>query len=227
MYASAKHNKVYPAPRYLDDPTKQICGTIVLCGSTAILVEAKLATCRADVRYSGKYATMRKFLEDRLVCGTDRKVGVAQLLNALNNITGLPHSALPEWLRGIKKFIPVIVTKDDIGSTWVINAYLQTRFKQEKKKYKGYTVTPIVSMSVSTLERSMKALSELPFETILEDRIRGDKQLTRPFEGASKYVQRGVAGKLNVHMEILTKLSNEVIEEFQITDPISPEKLAG
>jgi hypothetical protein len=227
MYASAKHNKVYPAPKYADDPTRQICDTIIVCGSTAILVEAKLATCRADVRYSGDYTKMRKFLEDRLVCGTDRKVGVAQLLNALDNITTLPPSALPEWLRGIRKFIPVIVTKDDVGSTWVINAYLQKRFKQEKKKYKGYTVTPIVSMSISTLERSMKALSELPFEIILEDRIRGDKQLTRPFEAASKYVQRGVAGKLDVHMDVLTKLSTEVIEEFQITDPVPPGKLVG
>lgn len=109
----------------------------------------------------------------------------------------------------------------------MINSYLQKRFKEEKKKYKGYTVTPIVSMSISTLERSMKAVSELPFETILEDRIREDKQLGRPFEAASKYVQRGVAGKLSAHMDILTKLMNEVVEEFQVTDPVPPAGLVG
>jgi hypothetical protein len=65
----------------------------------------------------------------------------------------------------------------------------------------------------------MKALSELPFETILEDRIQEDKELTRPFEAASKYVQRGVAGKLSVHMDILEKLSEEVIKKYDITDP--------
>jgi hypothetical protein len=59
----------------------------------------------------------------------------------------------------------------------------------------------------------MKALTELPFETILEDRMHEDKQLTRPFEAASKYVQRGVAGKLSVHMEVLQKLSDEVIKK--------------
>ena len=218
-YASTEHNKVYSIPKYEDDPKKQICDIIIVCGSTAILIEAKLATCRADVRYSGDYKKMRKFIEDRLVCGTDRQVGVSQLENALNNITGSPASALPEWLRSIRKFIPVIVTKDDIGSSWVMNAYLQKRFKQQKKKYKGYTVTPVVSMSISTLERSMKALTELSFETILEDRMHEDKQLTRPFEAASKYVQRGVAGKLSVHMEVLQKLSDEVIKKYEVTDP--------
>jgi len=218
-YASTEHNKVYSITKYEDDPKKQICDIIIVCGSTAILIEAKLATCRADVRYSGDYKKMRKFIEDRLVCGTDRQVGVSQLVNALNNITGSPASALPEWLRSIRKFIPVIVTKDDIGSSWVMNAYLQKRFKQQKKKYKGYTVTPVVSMSISTLERSMKALTELSFETILEDRMHEDKQLTRPFEAASKYVQRGVAGKLSVHMEVLQKLSDEVIKKYEVKDP--------
>jgi hypothetical protein len=156
-YASKKYNKVYPLPKYEDDPTKQICDVIIVCGSTAVLIEAKLATCRADIRYSGDYKKMRRFIEDRLVCGTDRQVGVSQLVNALNNITSLPQSSLPGWLRNIRKFVPLIITKDDIGSSWVINGYLQKRFKEEKRKYKGYTVTPIVSMSISTLERSMKA----------------------------------------------------------------------
>ena len=52
-YASQKQNTVYSAPKYADDPTKQICDAIIVCGSTAILVEAKLATCRTDIRYSG------------------------------------------------------------------------------------------------------------------------------------------------------------------------------
>ena len=101
----------------------------------------------------------------------------------------------------------------------MINAYLNKRFKDQLKKHKKYTITPLVSMSVSTLERSMRALSELPFETILEDRIKEDRNLGRPFEAASQYVQRGVAGKLSVHMEILTGLKNDVIADFGMTDP--------
>jgi hypothetical protein len=218
-YASSGVNKFYPAPRYEDGSNEQICDAIIICGSTAILIEAKLATCRADVRYSGDYKKMRRFLEDRLVCGTDRRVGVAQLLHALGNIAGTRASSLPPWLSTIRKFIPVIVTKDDIGSSWVANGYLNKRFKQEKRKYKHYTVTPLVSLSVSTLERLMKTLEKLPFSDVLEGRIQEDKQLNRPFEAASKYAQSGVPGRLTVHMKILEELLAEVAADFEISDP--------
>ena len=80
----------------------------------------------------------------------------------------------------------------DIGSSWVVNGYLNKRLKQEKKKYKHYTVTPLVSLSVSTLERLIKTLEELPFSDVLEERIQEDKQLNRPFEAASAYAQSGL-----------------------------------
>jgi hypothetical protein len=164
---------------------------------------------------------MRQFIEERLVCGTDRRVGVAQLVHALNNITTLPASALPPWMANVKKFIPVIVTKDDIGSSWVVNAYLNKRFKQEKKKYKHYTVTPLVSLSVSTLERLITTLEELPLGDVLEGRMREDKQLTRPFEAASKYARSGIPGRLTAHMKILEELLEKVTGDFGLSDPPS------
>jgi len=218
-YSSSSLNMVYPAPKYADDPSQQICDAIVVCGSTAILIEAKLATVRADVRYSGDYKKIKAFLEGRLVCGTDRRVGVAQLVHALDKITSVPPSALPPWLAGIRKFIPVIITKDDIGSSWLVNAYLNKRFRQKAKRHKKYTITPLISLSVSTLERLMKTLTELPFADILEGRIREDKKLTRPFEAAGKYAQSGIPGRLSVHMEILHKLMDRMTADFGLTDP--------
>jgi hypothetical protein len=91
-----------------------------MCDDTAILIEAKLATCPTKVRYSGDYKKVRQFLEDKLVVGTDRKVGIAQLAKAIYNITSLPQEQLPEYLRGVKKFIPFIITRDDIGSVWLV-----------------------------------------------------------------------------------------------------------
>jgi hypothetical protein len=224
-YASSEMNKFYPAPRYEDGSNEQICDAIIICGSTAILIESKLATCRADVRYSGDYKKMRQFLEDRLVSGTDRRVGIGQLVRALDNITGARLTSLPPWLSSIKKFIPVIVTKDDIGSSWVVNGYLNKRFKQEKKKYKHYIVTPLVSLSISTLERLMKTLEELPFSAVLEGRIQEDKELNRPFEAASKYAQSGIPGRLTAHMKILEELLANVAADFEISDP--PSAVAG
>ena len=111
---------------------------------------------------------------------------------------------------------------DRIGASCAVadvNAYLNKRFRQEAKRHKKYTITPLVSLSVSTLERLMKALTELPFANILEGRIREDKKLTRPFEAASKYAQSGIPGRLSVHMEILHKLMDRMTADFGLTDP--------
>lgn len=63
--------------------------------SVARLIEAKLATVRADVRCSGDYKKMKEFLEDNLVCGTDRRVGVAQLVHVHDKITARLHRLFP------------------------------------------------------------------------------------------------------------------------------------
>ena len=52
-YAASGKNTFYSAPRYEDGSNEQICDAIIVRGSTAILIESKLATCRADIRYSG------------------------------------------------------------------------------------------------------------------------------------------------------------------------------
>jgi len=67
----------------------------------------------------------------------------------------------------------------------------------------------------------MKTLEELPFEDVLEGRMREDKQLTRPFEAASKYAQSGIPGRLTFHMKVLDELLEKVTAEFGLSDPPS------
>lgn len=124
-YADPTLNVLHSGPLYVSS-TDQICDSIIICGDTAVLIEAKLATCKASVRYSGDYLRVTEYLEDRLVTGA----GVCQLLSAVKTIGGSPEK-LPDWLKGIKKIIPVIITKDDVGSSWVVNAYLSRRFKDQ------------------------------------------------------------------------------------------------
>jgi hypothetical protein len=145
---------------------------------------------------------------------------VSQLVNAVEKLTTLPPSALPPYLRTVRKFVPLIITKDEIGSSWVINSYLNARFAQKlnRRKCKRYTITPLVSMSASTLERSLAALKKHAFSDILEDRIRSDRKLGRPFEAASSYVPAGPARGAFKHTEIMEALSNELISDFGITE---------
>jgi len=64
-YAAPALHKLYPSPTYVNS-TDQICDQIIICGNTAVLIEAKLATCTAADRYSGDYEKVRDYLEDKL-----------------------------------------------------------------------------------------------------------------------------------------------------------------
>lgn len=220
-YADKSKNDHYPDPHYLKDKdSKAICDMIIMCGSTAVLIEAKAATCAARVRYSGDYKLVREYMDKRFVEGTDRPVGVSQLLTAIDNIGTMPKENLPEWLRGVKKIIPVIVTKDDIGSSWMTNAYLNTRFQEKlnRLKYKKLKITPLVSMNVASLERAVAAMQEIALSDIMEDRIREDRKLSRPFEAASSWVPRGTPRRMYKHIEIMKELGAEMQADFGMVE---------
>jgi hypothetical protein len=219
-YASKKFNAVYSSPRYEDDPQKEICDTIVICGSTAILIEAKLGTCATATRYSGDYKKMCRYLEDKLVVGGKKAAAVKQLLNTISKLTTSTPSVLPPWLRNIRKFIPLVITRDEIGSCWAINGYLNERFEKQlnRKAYRSYTITPLVSMSVSTLERCVRNMKVMPFAKILEDRVKGNRDLLRPFEAASNFVGRGTATGLNEHIKLLHQVTEGIVKDFGMTE---------
>jgi SEC-C motif len=212
-YADKNKNAHYPSPRYLNHKeSRAICDMIVMCGSTAVLIEAKAATCAASVRYSGDHKLVREYMDKRFVEGTDRPVGVSQLLTAIDKIGTMPKDNLPEWLRGIKKIIPLIITKDDIGSSWMTNAYLNARFEEKlnRLKYGKFEITPLVSMNVASLERAVAAMREMAFSDIVEDRIHQDPKLGRPFEAASSWVPRGTPRKIDRHLEVMKELAAEM-----------------
>jgi hypothetical protein len=223
-YAIPAFNTIHVAPSYVDDPSKEICDVIVKCGTTAVLIEAKLATCPSKTRYSGNFQKMRDFLELKLVDG----VGVEQLANAVVNITTDPEKTndsipeIPAWLSNVKTIMPVIVTRDDIGSSWAVNGYLNNRFEQNllgRKRHKKISVAPLLSLSVGTLEKLMDILSKMSLDTVLEQRIKKNPTLTWPFDAASKYVHRGMPRNTPKHMEILHEIEALTIKDFGVTDP--------
>ena len=222
-YASKAKNAFFRAPKLMDGTNQPLCDAVVICGRTAVLIEAKLATCPANVRYSVDYQKIRNFLEDRLVVGTNRRVGVSQLQAAFDAVATKPQSALPECLRGVKTFIPLIITRDDIGSSWMTNAYLKGRFRAglKRKAWKRFKILPLLSMSISTLERALGALANTSLSDILEDRLQGDPSLGRPFEAASRYTPRGTPINLYKHHEIAEAFMKEMIGEFGMVEEAS------
>jgi hypothetical protein len=213
IYAAPALHKVYPSPKYVNG-SDQICDQIVICGDTAVLIEAKLATCAAADRHSGNYEKIKLYLEEKLVTK-----GVNQLLNAVKRL-GAKGADVPDYLMGINKIIPAIITRDDVGGCWGVNAYLNKRFKDQlrTKSHKGIVVTPLVSMNISCLERVMWVLQEKAFADVLEERIEADPTLRQPFDAAAKYVQQGAAPKLHAHVEAYRELADRLIIDFGVKE---------
>jgi hypothetical protein len=130
-------------------------------------------------------------------------------------------------LEKIDTIMPVIVTRDEIGSSWSVNAYLNNRFSERllgKKRPKRITVAPLLSISVGTLEKLMGALSKMSLDVVLEDRIKRSPTLIWPFDAASRYVGRGMHRHTPKHMEMLHDIMDKTIKDFGITDPAVLDK---
>ena len=209
MYAAPALHKAHPSPRYMNS-TDQISDQIIVCGDIAVLIEAKLATCTAADRYSGDYGKIKAYLEEKLVTK-----GVGQLLNAVRRI-GAKGADVPEYLKDVKKVIPVIITRDDFGGCWGVNAYLNKRFKDQvtTESHNGIDVSPLVSMNISCLERMMWVLEKKAFADVMEERIETDPTLRQPFDAAVKYVQHGAAPNLHEHVDAYQELTEHLIADF-------------
>lgn len=209
-YTAPALHKLYPNPTYVNS-TDQICDQIVTCGNTAVLIETKLATCAAADRYSGDYKRIRDYLEDKLVTSK----GVGQLLSAVKRL-GTKSAEVPDYFKRIEKIIPVIITRDDYGGCWGVNAYLNKRFKDQlsNKSHRGIKVTPLVCTNISCLERMTWVLQEKALADVMEERIKTDPTLQQPFDAAVKYVHHGAAPKLHAHVEAYKELTERLILDF-------------
>lgn len=218
-YSNGQINVFHASPVYANED-KPICDAVVVCGTTAVLIEAKLGTCPAKVRYAGDYQAMQAYLEQKLVAGTDRPVGVAQLLVAVRRLTLGPAESIPANLRGIKKFIPLIITKDEIASSWVINNYVNQRFQEQMMPEWAtqHAITSLVTMSISSLERLMHALSSNALSDVLEQRIAENPELNLAFESACKHIPAGATIGMWKHVEIMKGLSEEIIKDFGMVE---------
>jgi len=222
-YASPTFHALHSNPKYVGSED-EICDQIVICGNTVILVEAKLATLTAADRVSADYQRIRRYLEDKLV----EKKGVNQLLNAVKRISAKSDEA-PEYLKDIKRIIPVIITRDEVGSCWGVNAYLNKRFKDQlsPKSHKHIIVTPLVCLSISSLERMAWVLQEKSLADVLQERIRADTTLRQPFDAASPYAKEGIPQKLHAHVDAYKELTEKLIKDFDIKEEQVPEPPAG
>jgi hypothetical protein len=110
-----------------------------------------------NVRLSVDARVPREQVGDRRHESSSRKA--ARYESAIDNHKG--QNSASSLSSEHSQVIPLVLARDEIGSCWAINSYLDARFEDEikavRKSAKGYTIAPLVSMNVSTLERCVRS----------------------------------------------------------------------
>jgi len=174
MAVDGRSNILYRKPVFDSRPNEEVCDAILICGESAAFIEFKGATFTARAKYGNDHALLRSDLERKLVSPS----GVAQLVRSIQATCSRtdPEPIRELDLRGVTTVFPVIVTRDEIGSTVGINAFLNIRFQElfDRKLRKGMlkTITPLFCLSSSDIERLTNYLAETPMTDILNAHYR-------------------------------------------------------
>ena len=177
-------NRLYPNPRYADNPGQQVCDAILICDRTAILIEIKGNIITSEGKYSGNIESLRTELERKYVGTQKNKKGVLQLIAAIQ------ATCSNEYLRHIEgvdlahivTVIPLLITRDDLGGYMGVNAYLNARYKELlARPHYSKSVTSLLCLCADTIEKLSPYLSDTALSEFLSWRLRSDKQLRAPF----------------------------------------------
>lgn len=177
-------NRFYPNPVYLDGAEEQVCDGIIVSGDTAILMEYKGSTFTARGKYGGDAKTLQKELEEKLVGTPKKRKGVRQLAEAIER---LGRQANPVQIKGIdlsnvRTLLPLVVTRDGLGSAFGMNTYLQFRFEELKPKlHLNFGIISLFCLSADDIEKVTPYLSDTSLLEILLARLDQEPSLFSPF----------------------------------------------
>jgi hypothetical protein len=176
-------NRLHPNPKFYGS-NEEVCDAIVVCGDSIVFVESKGATFTSDSKYGTNPAKLGAEIEEKLV-GTDgRRKGIGQLALKIEEVF---RRQSPRRVEGIDvskivKVYPVVITRDDIGSALVMNAYLASRFRELfHRKAVPITVTPPFSLSAQDIEMLCAYLRSASLADLLEERYRAEPALLSSF----------------------------------------------
>ena len=118
-------------------------------------------------------------------------------------------------MSNITKVIPVIITRDDIGGSLVLNAYLRSRFREilRRKSLRNVIVTPLFSLSAQDIELIAGYLRESALSELLEERYRNDPRLLSTFWAVDNFVVRRIGAR---KCDLLTAAFSEITEMIQL-----------
>jgi hypothetical protein len=177
-------NRLYKNPRYVQNPEQEVCDAIVICGRTALFLEMKGNVITSDAKYGADIDKLRAEMEKKYVGTASDRKGIRQLAAAVDIFLAGGKSAEIQDVdvRSVSTIIPVLVTRDDFGGYFGVNAYLNTRFQEIRGTARHrISVTSCVCICSDTLEKLTPYLTDTSLADIFSSRLRNDKTLRAPF----------------------------------------------
>jgi hypothetical protein len=178
-------NIYYHSPKYVSDGA-QVCDGIIRCGSSALLMEYKGSTFTAEAKYGGNGSLLVKEIKKKLVLAEKEKKGVAQLANAIHRLFRRGGHEQVEGidLSSVKTIFPVLVTRDEIGGTMMVNRLLDNEFQQttDKRSVRPHRVTPLFCLTADEVEYVSAYLRTVRFSDVLQERYEADSSLQTPLQ---------------------------------------------
>lgn len=182
-------NKFFAGPKF-EKSMEEVSDGVVVCGSSAVLMEYKGGLFAASAKYDGDLESLKTDLEKKFVGTSKARKGVLQLINSIEEMFSAKRPVDGVDFSQVTKIYPVLVIHDDIGGAWMMNTYLNERFKalsggkfRHLRNANGskVTVTPLFCITADHLEIISESLGEHRFVDILDARYRADKQLRMAF----------------------------------------------
>jgi len=176
-------NIYHHSPKYVSDGS-QACDGIIRCGSVAVVMEYKGSTFTARGKYGGSGDLLVDEIKKKLVKAEKEKKGVTQLADAIHRMFSRSNPARVEGidLSSVRTVFPVLVTRDEIGGTMLVNYLLNKEFQQvlHKKRVRPHRVTPLFCLTADEVEYISAYLRTVRFSDILQDRYNADASLKMP-----------------------------------------------
>ncbi len=215
---NGKANRFYPDPRFASNVDEQVCDGLIVCGRAAILMEYKGSTFTAASKYGGDVNVLTTELENKLVGEPDRRKGVRQLAHAVERLCRRENTDAIQGvdMADLEVILPVVITRDDIGSAWGMNAYLNARFKELKViENQWRPVTSLFCLSANDVEMISSYLPDTSFAEMLNARYKAEKPLMASFLTTENTVmnRKGYRkpGFVYEGMKELTKITAQVL----------------
>jgi hypothetical protein len=187
-------NQFHAGPVYSNNPAEQVCDGLIVCGDTAVLMEYKGSTFTVRAKYSADAKVLQKELEQKLVGEPKRRKGVRQLADA---VARLGRRVNPDHIQGVdfsgvRKVLPLLVMRDDFGSTFGMNTYLDFRFRQLKLEPDlQFEIPCVFALSCDDIEKISPYLKDTLLPDILMARFRQEPSLFSPFSIVRNEVLEG------------------------------------